>query len=511
MIAPHKRRLEYSRKVFAMRQIRDCVTGSDAVKRSGELYAPMPSGMRLMNQTTATASTGQANPLTDRSISISEAPWYNSNPAYSAYIHRAKFPDIASNTLRGLLGVATREDPEVKLPGTLSYLEELATLDGYTIYDLYELCLSEVFQVGRHALVIDVRPDNTLYIAQYASETYINWQMQVVDGHRVQTYAEFETCEYNDAGEETKKSLIYSLEAEPDQLKRVCVVYRYTNGKLDAENGRVVLMIQGKSLDFLPVVNIGSERNDPQPDVCPLLGLTDCALDIYRHSADLNQAHFMTCNPTLLFTGVDNDDAPKVIGSTVAICLSDPASDGKYLATDTSALSHVQGYIQDVFSEAIQYGASLLGPSKRAAESAEALSLRQSSSSATLVTIVSRVGAAIQETLDMAAKMVGGTGAEFNPNYEFAELTLTSPDILALLNSWMSGGISRLTFLENMQAAGILIERTPEEEISQMEDEGIVPAPDIAAADLKNRTSAAVLPDPEDEEDEDEEDAATDD
>jgi hypothetical protein len=494
MVTPHKRRLEYSRKVFAYRQVRDCVAGSDAIKRGGELYAPMPSGMRVMSQATATVGTGQSNSLSDRSVRMSEAPWYSSNPAYSAYLHRAKFPDLTSNTLRGLVGVATRENPEVVLPSSLSYLEDLATIEGYTIYDLYESCLSEMFQVGRHALVVDVREDNTFYLAQYSSESYINWQTQVLEGRRVQTYAEFETVELNDKGEEIKRSLVYSLEAEPDLLKRVCVVYRYTNGKLDEQNGRVVLMIQGKPLDFLPVVNIGVERNDPVPDACPLLGVSDCALDIYRHSADLNQAHFMTCNPTLLFTGVDTDDAPKVIGSTVAICLSDPNADGKYLATDTTALGHVKEYMQDVFGEAVQYGASLLGPSKRAAESAEALSLRQSSSSATLITIVTRVGAAIQEALDMAVKMVGGGKAEFTPNYEFAELTLSAPDILALLNSWMSGGISRLTFLENMQAAGILGERTPEEEISQMDDEGITSATDAQNTRLENETTKAKQP-----------------
>ena len=125
------------------------------------------------------------------------------------------------------------------------------------------------------------------------------------------------------------------------------------------------------------------------------------------------------------------------------------------------------------------YGASLLGPTKKAAESAEALNLRQASSGATLVTIVARVGAAIEEVLEMAATISGGKGeVEFTPNYEFAELALSSADILALLNAWMSGGISRMTFLENMQAAGILMDRNPEEEIGMIEDEGITASPE---------------------------------
>lgn len=470
---PHKRRLEYQRKVFSMRQVRDCVEGSDAVKRSGELYLPMPSGMAMMTAAPSSTGVGQANPLTDRTLSLNEAPWYNSNPAYSAYVHRAKFPNISENTLRGLIGVSTREDPEVNLPSPIAYLEELATLDGSSLSDLYEYTLSEVLQVGRHSLVLDIRPDGSFYIAQYSSETFINWKQEVIDGQKVLTYAEFEIIEFIEE-EQVKKSLIYSLEQVTENGPYICVVYHYTNGKLD-EDGRKEILYKGKSLNFLPIVTAGSTSNSPEPDVLPMLGITDCALDIYRHSADLNNAHFLTCNPTLVFTGVDQDDAPRTIGSTVAICLSDPNSDAKYITTDSSGLSHVKEYIQDVFHEAVQYGASLIGPTKRAAESAEALSLRQSASGATLVTIVSRVGAAIEELLNMAAIIAGGSGkVEFEPNYEFAELTLSSQEILALMNLWMNGGISRDTLLTNLAQAGRLADKSPEEEAGMIDDEGVL-------------------------------------
>lgn len=463
-----KQAIEYQRKIFSIRQVRDCVDGSDTIKRSGEWYLPMPSGMVGVPPASVTGS-GQSNTLSDKTLSVTQAPWYHGNPAYSAYVHRAKFPDITNGTLRGLIGVATRKDAEVTLPSSIAYMEDLTTMTGDDVYALFQHSVSEILQSGRLALVLDVRSDNTLYVAQYSSESYINWEFEVVDGRRVQTYAEFEmTTVVNE--ENIKKTLVYRLILN-EAGALVCVVEHYTNGHM-SEAGPQEIMVQGKTLNFIPLVNVGAEKNTAEPDAIPLLGVSDCALDIYRHSADLNQAQFMTCNPTLVFTGVDSDAAPSVVGSAVAIALSDPQSNAFYLKTDTSALSHINEYTQNVFQEAVQYGSSLMGPSKRAAESAEALSLRQASSGATLITVVTCVGDGIEDILQMAATLTGGTGeVEFNPNIDFADVVLTPQGITALVASWMNGAITHLTLLENFSQAGILAERTPEEELDAIEEE----------------------------------------
>lgn len=480
---PHERHPEYQRKIFSMRQVRDCVAGSDAVKRAAELYLPMPSGMvGFVSQPTAVMKTGQQNPLTNqRPISITNAPWYHSNAAYSAYLHRAKFPDITANTLRGLVGVAKRKDPVVELPPTIKYLEEVPTQSGDSIYALFAKVVSEIFQVGRFCLVLDVRKDNSMFIAQYPSESYVNWDYEVIDGHKVQTYAEFEMDTVDSNGSIIQKSLCYSLEA-PNEAdidihklpgdKRICVAYHYTDGKLD-EDGRKVILFQGKTIDKLPLQNFGAEENTACIDCLPMIGISDCALDIYRHSADLHQSHFMNCNPTLVFIGVDADDAPKMMGSTVAICLSSKDADAKYVIPENGALDHVSNYMGETFQEAVGYGANLLGPNKRAAESAEALALRQSAAGATLITIVGNAGSGLEAILQMASDLMAGGGeVEFTPNTKFAEMTMSAQDVTALVSSWMSGGISHLTLLENLAEAGKLGDRTPEEELEQIENEG---------------------------------------
>lgn len=473
---PHTRHELYSEQLYIARQIRDCAGGSNKIKRGQELYLPMPSAMRSYRESPAT---GEQTAASKNDLALQDAPWYHSNPAYRAYLQRARFPDITAHTLRGLVGVATKKnEPEVELPSSLAYLDAVATLDGRDLRHLHKTNISELLQVGRRALVLDIRSDNTFYIAEYSSESYINWKVEVIEGERVQTYAEFEQSTKDDKGVESKVSLVYQLEIEEvsdeegvtEVVNRVCAVYRYKDGKQVGERRELAFM--GTTLDFLPIVNVGAEENEPEPSTQPLQGVSDCALDLYRHSADLNNSHFMTCNPTLLFTGVDSEDAPTTIGSTIAIALRSAEADGKYLEPEASSLDNVVSYMAATFDEAVQYGAALLGPTKRAAESGEALALRKEASGATLVTVVDQSGKAIQELLQMASKLSGDGDALFLPNTDFAELSLTAQEITALVTSWLGGAISHMTLLENLSDAGRLSDRTPEQEMQQIENEG---------------------------------------
>jgi hypothetical protein len=475
MKKPQERRVEYKRRIFATKQVRDCVNGSDSIKRAGELYLPMPSGMRGVTFSTGSINVKSSNSLADDdALNSISAPWSHGNPAYSAYVQRAKFPDMTANTLDGLLGIAIRDKPEVDLPTQIGYLEEICTIDGRSVFSLYKNCLSEVLQAGRIALVADVRSDNTFYISEYISESYINWDYGVVNGSRVQTYAEFETEHTSPDDKKYVKSLCYYLEPRDEYNGRhVCVVRKFIDGKLDEE---VIPVFMGKPLEFIPISNVSAKdsSNYPSLDSIPLLGVSDCAVDIYRHSADLNQNQFMSCNPTLVFYGVDPEDAPTTIGSTIAICISDSSARGEYLATDTSALSHVKDYMQDVFQEAVFYGANLLGPSKKSAESAEALALRQASSGATLNTVVDSVGKGISRIFSLILKAYGVKDTSkdyFIPNTSFADVTLSHNEINSLLNAWMSGGISHMTLLENLADAGRLGDRSPDDELIRISDE----------------------------------------
>ena len=462
-----KEHYKYNRIRYSWRQVRDCIEGSNSIKRANQVYLPLPSGMRFNSNTTPDFN----NEITNFSKNTIEyefeyVPWEHSNPAYSAYLQRARFPEMTNHSLLGFVGVATRQEPQITLPAGLEYLEDNATADGLSLLELFEFCISEIFQTGKLSLVLDVRAgDNTFYIAPYNAESNIDWYSSFANGKRRQTEAVFveagENRSINDDREKDKHIYYYLaplIDADiqdGEEPPLFAFSQTYTDGKPDSEP--ILLLSQGSPIEELPIVNLGSIKNDPDPDTVPLLGISDIALTIYRKDADLAQAQYLTCNPTLFVFGINKEDMPRVVGSTVAVGVPNPNGRAEYPPTDTSALEHIRTHIQDLFNEAVQYGANLLGRDRKAVESAEALALRKAASGATLVGVVRKVGEAITEILNLAARWSGRSEtAEFLPSLDFAEHTLSAQELTALVRTWIEGGISQDTLLDNLRDADIV-------------------------------------------------------
>lgn len=452
----------YNLKRYTWRQVDDCVLGSVAIKQAGEVYLPMPSGMRAVpveNATTTTAKTVSGNKQDYQSVYM---PWYHPNPAYRAYLQRARFPDIAANTLRGLIGIATRNNPEVKLPANLEYLLDVATPCGKNLFELYAYCIAEVIKTGKISLVLDVSDDGNLYIVPYCASANINWQYTAVNGKKMQVKCTFEESETDADGDEELVHFHYYYKDSK------AYVQKYVDG--DEFGPAVDISYKGKTIAELPIIHIGSVTNTAEPDLVPMLGMSDIALELYRDSADASHARYLTCNPTLFISGIDAEEVPKVIGSTVIVGLSNPAAKAYYPNTDTSALEHIRNHIKDLFDEAVSYGGHFLGQQYKA-ESGEALKIRQSSNGATLVHIVNQVAKGIKDILQLAVNWSSGSAEiEFEASTEFAEVTLSAQDVTALVSSWVQGGISHDTLLDNLRYAGIVdADKTNEDEIADIE------------------------------------------
>jgi hypothetical protein len=448
----------YDRNRFVWQQVRDCVEGANAIKRAQEIYLPMPSGMLFNNEPAAQGNQRSGSTYVKESENYSSMylPWWHSNPAYRAYLQRARFPDITANTLRGLVGIATRQEPSVELPDSISHLEDKATPSGLSLNELYAYSVSEVLQVGKLCYVLDVNDDGDAYIATYCSESNIDWEEEFINGEQVLTGMVFKEYE-SDSEIITRK---YWLDSETGNAMTGLF-------KDDVLQGEVVeLLIQGSPLKRLPIVIAGAIDNHPEPKLVPLFGISDVAVAIYRKDADLSQAEFLTCNPTLFITGVGSEEIPRSVGSSIAVGLSNPQASAFYPATDTSALDHIRMSIQDLISEAMGYGASLIGANKKAAESAEALQLRKEASGATLVSTVRNVGNALEKILQLAAVWSNSSpeAVEYDVSIDFAERSLTPQGLTALVSSWMQGAISHDTLLDNLRASNIVDNEIDNEE-----------------------------------------------
>lgn len=448
---------DYDRSRFAWREVKDVLAGPHEVKRANTVYLPMPSGFQDIPAATVGGSTtegGVANFDSRINQEIEDyqsqyLPWHHRNPAYQAYLHRARFPDITANVLRGLIGIATRRDPEIEMPSRLSYLIDSAMKDGRDIFQLYSNSLANVLSAGRTVFVLEPREDLTMYISSYGALDFLDWEEETIRGRRVLTRAVFREP---DGPENEIRTLTYYI----DDATGFAMFYREEDGTMVGVETE--LKHRGRMIKFLPIIVAGSKTNTAEVDEIPLFGLAELALAIYRKDADLAQAQFMTCNPTLFLYGVQPADIPATVGSNVVVGLPNPNSKAEYPPTDTSGLEHIRTHISDLFQEAIGYGANFLGASQRSRESGEALALRQSASGATLIHSVNQTGMAIEDILKMAAMWDGSDAesVEFEPSTEFAETKLASADKKVLLEMWAGRAISHDTLLDNLRDSGEL-------------------------------------------------------
>lgn len=433
--------------IYAFYQIRDCIAGSNAVKRQNEIYLPMPSGFSKIDSDPS-ISTSTSDRATSRNISRRDMPWYHKNPVYSAYLMRARFPDITGVMYRGFIGTMTKDEPDINLDGNIKKIRTTCCMD---LVGLFEHSCSEILKTSKICFVLDPQEDNSLKIAVYSAERNEDWEYGFVDGKK-----KLIRCKFIENYGDEDEYIEYRLE------NKIAISQKY---KGDVEVGEEeVLKLFGKPVSDLPIFFANSMGNSAEIGPIPLQGISDIALTIYRKDADLAHAQYMTCLPTLFIYGITEDQKPSVIGPTVAVTISNPNAKAEYPKTDTSGLDHIKESINDLFQEAINMGAQAIGSGKKSAESAEALGIREASAGATLLSIVTSVEKAIQEMIDFSAEWYGSGGGKFLASRDFAMHSMTPQMLTALLSSWISGGISHDSFLNNIRDANLMDKEITNEE-----------------------------------------------
>lgn len=478
---------DYDENEYTWFSVRAAVKGPQMVKRANSLFLPIPAAMLNAPPPSYSSRADNTGPK-DFDLQI-RSPNYHPNPAYAAYKTRAHFPQISSNTLRGLLGIALKSEPIVELPSSLQYMvDDTATASGENLVDLYKFVLSEILQTGRCVLVLDVNPQtDRIYIAPYTAESFINWRSGIVGGMVAPTLLVFEEEISNPEDED-----IFTHEMIDTQRVMLIDESGHYTQQLYTDNNPIGQPVQpsyrGRRLPFLPAVVAGSTNFDLTPDISPLSGISDTAMHIYMKDADLSQSQYMTANPLLCFRGVNADDVPNVVGATVAIAIPNENGDAKYVEVTANGLNSLQNSIDRLYDRAMEQGASLLGGTVKAAESGEALRMRQESSGATLKGVVENAGRAITMALKMAATWMGEStdGIVFDPITEFSDNKLSAQEMTALLQMWMNKSISFETYYDNLQKGGVAKEDvTADEEMDKIEQEQpamVGPSPELQNA-----------------------------
>ena len=470
----------YDRNLYSWTMVRDAVEGEAAIKSKGTMYLPMPAAMQMVEYSSNPVAVksrtmgwrNAGDPIASRlSLSMLD-PNFDSNPAYSAYLMRAQFPELSSFILRGLLGLALSDSPTVKVPKKLEYLLEQATPTGMSLEELYAKAIIETLCTGRFTLYLNIIDGKVMFLP-YSAEGVINWKARRAMNSKASDLSFIVFEEWEDDPSEFSHDLQPKYYVARD-LGSSFVVETYSRDKPDPDTV-ITPTLQGKTLPYVPAVTIGSIANGTNPNPIPLYSIASTSVQIYMRTADLGNSEFVSCNPTFVMTGVDKEEAPRALGSTVVLTLPNEAAKAFYTTTDTSALNHVMNHINDLYERAVYFGAQLLDSSKKAAESAETTRLKQASSGATLSSVVMNVARGFQDALKMAADWYGvdRSDIEFKAITEFMAPALTANEQKAMVESWMSGAISKFTLLDNFRRAGVLpAGSSVEEEMMRIDSEG---------------------------------------
>ena len=449
---------EFEDAEYEWRQMRDTVAGSPAVKRSNSLYLPIPAAMEMANaKRSSQSSLNSSNSAADKYL-ITNAPWQHPNRFYSDYLHRARFPDITSLTLRALLGIATRKSPVIELPTSLEYLRKRATPSGLSLNGLFQHIIAELLTVGRFSLLVDVRSNGEFSFVPYSAESFTNWKTETEDCEEYLKLAVLR--EVGDADDEFSHSTDYNnylvLRLEEDDNGVIAYSStRYSDGKA-VEGESVFPAHQGRRSQDIPLFTANATSNGFKVGMSPMIGISDVAISIYQKDADMSQSEYMTCNPWLVFIGIDADDAPKAVGSSLAFVIENSDGDAKYVEPTGSSLAHMQSRINDLFEEGLKYGVALLS-SGGAGEAAETVEMRQESQGATLRTIVKNAESIIKNAIQFAIDWTGKNEEfRFEANTKFSEHKLQPGELKSLLEALIEGSISYQTYFENLKRGGVI-------------------------------------------------------
>lgn len=400
-------------------RMRDCAAGEDAVKARRQEYLPRPGGQ--------------------------------SERAYRTYLARAVWYGATERTLNGLAGAIFRHPPVVEAPDALARQLDTIAADGGPFEVLAQSVTREALLTGRAGLLAD-RPadaEGAPYLALYPSESILNWESALLHGRQ----------------RLTRLVLREDMERCRELLLDTTGQYRVRLWRRKSRQAGTYEIAQehrptraGQPLDFIPFTFVGARGLSPAVEKPPLADLAGMNLAHYRNSADYEQSLFLTGQPTPWIAGrLEARERPTSIGSGTIWHLPEGCSVGMLEFTG-AGLAALRQAMLDKEARMVQLGARLLEAPKRTAETAEAVRLRGEAEASSLSILAGTVGRGLTRALRHIAWWQGlePEAVTVRLNRDFVEARLTAPDILALVESWQKGAISRRTLYDNLRDGEVL-------------------------------------------------------
>jgi hypothetical protein len=260
----------------------------------------------------------------------------------------------------------------------------------------------------------------------------------------------------------------------PDAPYAVCI--KVNDSSMPAAEDFIVPQIGGNSLKEIPFVFIGATDLVPEPEVPPLLNLSNLSLAIYRAEADYRQTLYLQGQQTLVLIGVEEDntdgDAPLRVGNKGVIQMRQ-SSDAKYIGASAAGLSEMRQSLENDRRDAAAEGVAFLDVGNSAHESGEALRVRVAARVTTIASIAHTAEAGLLRVLRYCAEFVGDNPDDIKVELpdDFADQSVQGAMLLAIMQAKQLGLPLSLKSLHRMMRSNDMTEFTFDEENDQIEAE----------------------------------------
>ncbi len=424
----------YDEEIEKVTRVRDFADGEDAVKAKADLYLPKLGGQ--------------------------------SKGDYNSYLMRGYLVPAIQPTITAICGSIMRMPPVFEVSED-HYINNDIDGDGSNVNQLVSGMVEELLYAGGVGYLIDYQ-DNAI-VKQYTKENIIHYTSEYIV--LAQTYSELD-----DKDKFVEHIKTEYLELAFDDGGYIQNVWRET------KQGWVIVDTltptnRGERLVYLPFVyatpgKLGFRQSDPL-----LLHMANINHKQYMQSTDESHGLHWTALPTLfLFGDLRNDDGKKVrvtVGAGSSNHIDDTDCRAELLEFTGKGIESLKASIDDKIATMATIGAKMLMNDSGGVKAAETARIEASSETATLSVLANTVDLAMEAILDIISEWSGEVLPEFTVNRDFIDTKLEPQALLAYLQTMLSGGMSKDSFL-NLLVKGELLPKgiTAEDEADRIETTG---------------------------------------
>ena len=476
------------------KKIRDCLSGSDKIKKAGPVYLPIPNA-------------------SDKSPANVQR--------YAGYKERAVFYNVSRRTLAGLSGQVFARDPVSEIPDQLDAVEKDATGTGVSAAQQAKRLLNYTLAYARAGIYVDypntgeegaskleldtgvIRP--TITVAD--PSTVVNWRTITIGAKTLYSLIVIaEQWPFHDDGFEIKHGCQFRVMALEYQTSANGVPvmgstrYRveiYRENSPTVWNGDAIP--KGKSfhlkegpfyptgpdglpIEEIPFMFVGSENNDSEVDNPQFIDLCELNIAHYRNSADYEEACYVMGQPTYWFSGLTEEWMKTVLGGEIklgswgGVPLPSGSQGGLLQMNPNTMPFEAMGHKE---AQMVALGAKLV-EGKTVQRTATEARQDEAAETSYLSATAKNVSAAMTWAFEWCAFFTGldEYKIEFELNTDFDLMKLTSADRAQTIKEWQGGALTFGEMRAVLRKGGVATE--DDDEAKQLIDQE--KADEIAAA-----------------------------